>query len=593
MQRQKSFIRHVRGTSRAFVLVVVAVVLSTVGLTSYMLTVTHRASAEYTQVARLLRVNHEAMLDQETGLRAWLATEQEQFLEPYHAGRRDMAHTGTQLQEHLRPDSHLSVKLVALRHAQDAWVRDWGEPALSWSAEHPGTTVDADLAQFLAQGKSGFDAYRGAYTEAIDEAVASRDAAMARAESGLAALVVVQVVLGLASLVVVLVRGRQLRAVMVNPLVRLQESVERVRHGESPGSLTPGAAVELTAVHDAVVELAGSLHRERERVAAEHAQTQRITEELRAVLTAGQSMAACTTEKALAVAVVSAAAAMTATDAALWVCGPGGVLRRAHRSTARLPGSEQPAAGVRDVVESGRVVVEGGVALYPLSSGGHVVAVLELEHPAGVRPTRDAPAVAALCTSAAAHLRSVQAQARLREQASTDELTGLGNRHRMRSDLAAEWSRAERHERPLALAMLDLDRFKEVNDTGGHQVGDAWLRLVGEVVTATLATHGRAYRYGGEEIAILLPGTSEADAVRVLERIRVAIAATQGPAPAPHLTASIGVAVRRPEMFAVDHLVASADRALYEAKRAGRNIVVPAAAVAVPQHLPLGVPAPR
>ena len=158
-----------------------------------------------------------------------------------------------------------------------------------------------------------------------------------------------------------------------------------------------------------------------------------------------------------------------------------------------------------------------------------------------------------------------------------DDLTGIANRRSFERALADEWNRARRHEQPLALVLLDLDHFKDLNDRRGHPAGDDCLRKVGAFLAEAIKRSGEVVaRYGGEEFAILLPGVEADIAIRVAETLRDGIerlAIPYGPG-AKKMTASCGVAAMTPRPnVAAESLVASADRALYAAKHSGRNCV--------------------
>jgi len=156
-----------------------------------------------------------------------------------------------------------------------------------------------------------------------------------------------------------------------------------------------------------------------------------------------------------------------------------------------------------------------------------------------------------------------------------DALTGLANRRAFDEELAREVARSARTGEPLAVVVLDLDRFKAVNDGHGHPAGDAVLREVAARAGATLRRGDLAARIGGEEFALLLPGADLAGAVELAGRVRAAVAARPIPAAAALLmvTVSLGCAALAPGE-APEALVARADARLYEAKRAGRDRVV-------------------
>ena len=165
--------------------------------------------------------------------------------------------------------------------------------------------------------------------------------------------------------------------------------------------------------------------------------------------------------------------------------------------------------------------------------------------------------------------------------ASTDALTGLPNRRRLTDTLDAEWRRSIRSALPVAVAMIDIDHFKLYNDHYGHPAGDECLRRVAAAIRANIRDSDLAARFGGEEFALVLPGTDDADGARVAERVRAAVAGMAEPHElAGHgiVTVSIGVASAVPtRLTTAAQLMKTADGELYEAKRTGRNRVSVAA----------------
>jgi diguanylate cyclase (GGDEF)-like protein len=174
-------------------------------------------------------------------------------------------------------------------------------------------------------------------------------------------------------------------------------------------------------------------------------------------------------------------------------------------------------------------------------------------------------------------IRQVEQQARLLERlAQHDPLTGAANRRAWDHWLPVEMDRARRAGTPLAVAMLDLDHFKQFNDQYGHQAGDQLLKGATAAWRSLLRSSDLLARYGGEEFALLLPAADRDGAVEIVDRLRSATPLAQ--------TFSAGVAVWNREETS-DQLVARADQALYQAKQAGRNQVLAADAPLAPARL--------
>lgn len=247
---------------------------------------------------------------------------------------------------------------------------------------------------------------------------------------------------------------------------------------------------------------------------------------------------------------------------------------------------------------------EAEVALTPLESGGRtwvlaaVADVTErrrLEH--DVRHAKETLEQRVLERTAALEhvlaeretlLEDLRAQREALSRISReDALTGLANRREFDRRLEVEIRRADRDGTPLSVAMLDLDRFKSVNDRWGHAVGDAVLRESARLLWSQCRATDAIGRWGGEEFALALPSTDLAQAVHLCERIRLAFErhAWEALQPGLAVTLSAGIAQRHPGLDA-EACVVLADAQLYRAKQGGRNRVEPAPAV-------VGIPAPR
>ena len=242
-----------------------------------------------------------------------------------------------------------------------------------------------------------------------------------------------------------------------------------------------------------------------------------------------------------------------------------GPIGEATRRTVVLPDVDDTLAPMR-----GRV-------LLPMTAGGRAVSVLDVHcsPAAGLRRTT-LGTLETLAGHAAAAVQAARLYRRTIELSNTDPVTSLPNRRRLDADLDAACAHAARYGRPLAFVMIDIDRFKSFNDTSGHARGDDVLRCVGRVLSSELRQGDTAYRYGGDEFAILLPEASVDAALELAQRLRRALAShclADVDGVAAPLTASFGVAamsgVGDPRV-----LLDAADTALYEAKRAGRDRAV-------------------
>jgi diguanylate cyclase (GGDEF)-like protein len=211
----------------------------------------------------------------------------------------------------------------------------------------------------------------------------------------------------------------------------------------------------------------------------------------------------------------------------------------------------------------------------PIVARGEVHGLLALQGDVIGRPDtlqRLQPIAVALADAMSLALSNIALRERLRNQALRDALTGLYNRRFLEEMLERLSTDAERRQVPLAAIMIDLDHFKSLNDQHGHAAGDMVLRDVASIVLASLRTSDVACRYGGEELAILLPDCSLKAAMGKAEQIRVRIAATSANTIA--VTASLGVASMPENCSHGSELLPIADAALYQAKDQGRDRVI-------------------
>jgi diguanylate cyclase (GGDEF)-like protein/PAS domain S-box-containing protein len=202
----------------------------------------------------------------------------------------------------------------------------------------------------------------------------------------------------------------------------------------------------------------------------------------------------------------------------------------------------------------------------PVSFMGRALGVLHATGPAGEPPnSRQVAQLTTLATQAGARIGTVRAFQRTQLQASTDGLTGLVNRRTLESQLRG----LIKHGRPFALAIADLDRFKQLNDTHGHEAGDRALRIFSKTAQDVLREDDVIARWGGEEFVIVIPDLDRHQGASALERIRERLAQAHG-GDHPAFTASFGV-TDSTRAGALEQLLQLADTALYTAKEDGRD----------------------
>ena len=210
----------------------------------------------------------------------------------------------------------------------------------------------------------------------------------------------------------------------------------------------------------------------------------------------------------------------------------------------------------------------------PIKVGQRVIGVVNAESKKPVAfSVADERLLVTFASQLATAIEKVRLFEEVKELSITDPLTALYNRRHFFEQAAREFPRARRYARPLAAVMLDLDRFKRVNDTYGHAVGDQVLQAVARICRRELRQIDLLARYGGEEFVALLPESELAEAGQVAQRLcdRIVAATFDTNAGPVQLTVSLGVAALDEDCDHLEELVKRADQALYAAKQAGRN----------------------
>jgi len=248
---------------------------------------------------------------------------------------------------------------------------------------------------------------------------------------------------------------------------------------------------------------------------------------------------------------------------------------------------ESTGATLGQLVDGDRVLVEHGETAgaarmeFPLNAGRESFGSLILYGTGFTSEQRESAGW--LVGHAVIALSNARRHRTVEQQALVDGLTGLANRRLCTAALEKEIARAERFGEPLALVLADIDDFKRINDRWGHPTGDEVLKAFAATLHDSVREIDLAGRWGGEEFALLLPGTNLEGGHELAERVRRALEAQEVTAPDGEIvrvTASFGVA-SFPEAGSQDQVVAASDGALYEAKRRGKNRVVTAPWLAV------------
>ena len=588
-KQQNGLVAELQRTHRGLLAGLVAMLVVSLGSSGYMLLDTAPRVRHYSDMSRHVRLVHEATLDQETGLRGWAATADEAFLTPYDEGRVRAEDLMPDIVAGANGSPQLTAAVVETMLARQTW-QSWAQ---NWVGTGTVTTLtDTQLTARLNEGRKLFEVYRDANERSTALVVAERDAALDGQQRGLVVTLVAYLLVIAAAATIAVRRRRQVARTIATPVAAMLLALEELRAGDLDAQIPVTDIAELDAVGTALTGLTADL---RAAGALAHEREERLTlmtARLRTVVRIAREVSGSVSVRYVSEAIASAAADLLQAPTTVWVRDAEHGFHATCRSDdphGTVPPSDLPLPEV--VLASAadaRLTSDATSRAYPLVLAGMVVGVLQVAATVVDPDTEDA--LEALLSTAAAALESARLHKATRELADHDALTQLPNRRRMDAELATEWERARRYARPLSFLMIDLDHFKRLNDEHGHLVGDAVLHEVAQEISRSLRSTDTAYRYGGEEIAVLLRETDLDGAAELAERLRETIAGVRLDDDDVRVTASFGVAERTSDVREVADLVAAADAALYTAKRTGRDRVVLHDAAAL---RPVGVPTPR
>jgi len=359
-------------------------------------------------------------------------------------------------------------------------------------------------------------------------------------------------------------------------LGRFLEAARRLGSGDFSAPVPTEGRDEFAALGEEFNSMSAQLERRLDELSRERA---RLRESIRRI---GQTFAANLDQPALLeLALKTAVDAVQASSGRASVSPrPGAPLEESARVgsmsgfEARIDDAERAALASADLGEANSAdQFVAAVPLGPAEGERNPRGIITVARRGRAITEDDREVLRSLAAQATLALENVDLHHQVQRQAVTDELTGLANHRRFQELLATEMEQVRRYRYPVGLIMLDVDNFKKVNDTYGHPQGDVVLAEVARVVRASSRDADAPARYGGEEMAVILPHTDLEGSYAIAERVRTAVEALSIPLldrrGTLSVTASLGVAASSDG--SKDALIAAADGALYVAKRQGKN----------------------
>jgi diguanylate cyclase (GGDEF)-like protein len=572
----------------------ISLILVIAALFGYVLGSLRPDQMRYSDGQTALQLAHQAMIDQETGLRGYLLLHETKFLDPYHEGVAAVAVHNATVSQELGTTSDVAPFLLEMRIAEEAWTSQW---ALVVAQDHAPSNATA-LSSFLDLGKELFDSYR-LRESALTSFVQARNDSLQHREGvafGVGLAVTTAVLLVLA--IVMERQRRRLRRMLIGPVDAIVATTERIANREFEARVESDGPAEFRQIGTSINHMAEALTRLRDNSHARGKIIEEQRNQLRTTLAMAREIAGSLSSRYVLRSVATSSLSVSGfPHATIWLCEDDEVSLTAAFDTdedisagAVMPSAEIGVGVVGHAVKFGRTTTEVAVDEFsteihldrplrafavPLIVGARVSGAIELSSPEPLTVAEsDIEAIETLAMHAAAAIEAARLHGRVEAIGNTDALTGLANRRSFDTDLGAECERSLRYHRPLALIMFDVDHFKDFNDTFGHLRGDEALQELAATVKRELRATDTAYRYGGEEFAVLARETGGEDASIFAERLRSRIEdhfASHGTLST--ITASFGIGLVSPANCRPDHLIAAADTALYEAKANGRNQV--------------------
>jgi diguanylate cyclase (GGDEF)-like protein len=530
-----------------------------------------------------------AVFTQETFIFDYALSGREAALQEFQAATEAAFLAHADLREAAAPYPNIMLEIDAANDAAIRWRVNWAEPYLR--------TVGTDAVTSGASTVAGSEVLFGPLEQRIEELEAAlaarRDLNAADIQSAIPNLALIVVPFGALMVFLLVFLGVWLTRTISGPLVRLNRTAE---------ALVAGEAIEFHAERaDEVGALADILERLRTDVGARYEEARREGEHATTFNNLAELTSFASNEQQLVEAAVHALWRLipeTAGDILLanasknrltvgmaWGkdAAEAGTIVQVDRID-RCPGIRRSSAFIADDVGDDMAVrcpahpaETGSVACVPMSALGELVGVIHIEiAQAGALDAEMLRLVTRVAETVGLSIANARLMKTMEGQAMSDSLTGLRNARFFDPYLEQELQAAERDNEALSVIMLDIDHFKEFNDTHGHPAGDEALRTFAHVLGASIRSSDVAARYGGEEFIIALRHAGLEEAREVAEKIRAAVeqmVIELGPGRYGRVTTSMGVASTDMHVRDMKALVSLADAALYRAKELGRNRV--------------------
>lgn len=567
-ERPRTLALHFRRSHRLFLLTLAAcTAITAITAIGTMIVVTKElpSASQAALAQRSASRSVEAALEQQSNFRGYLLSGDDRFRTRYRASSEAFLAANRELTNALQ-SKHLAALLIDSRVSHEKWETLANQYLAQQSPELETRSVASSTAPL-------FDAYRVDADELI-QAVSDQRVYQARRffiAAGLpTALVFISFVTGL----VLLSREHgRLKTLVIEPIAELETAARKAAEGEVDIEIGPTGVADFRQLGEDLNTVTRALAEERERAQATIENAGEESNQLRHLLEFARAAGSHASLSELQAFLCEESRRLTAATCVTLidrlndgelrvVCSSGDIDLQAH--DAKL---------VERAVMIGRTTKTHDSIVVPLVHAGQVIAILQFF---GDSALMDEQLVELIGVQSGSALEVARAHEEAEYLSEHDPLTGVLNRRRFDADLDLELSRAARYGSPVSLMMIDIDYFKSINDQHGHHFGDHVLRSVASALSESLRVTDSAYRYGGEEFAVIARETDLKGVLPVATRLRNDVQRQAKQVTSIDVTLSIGVASSPEVGHGTESLISRADAGLYKAKELGRDRVIAA-----------------